>query len=175
MWILLFLSLEGWKTTSIQTKTACSSYRSIALGDEVLGRAIPSFRIALAEEESEWRKEYRKYPGRREREAFDEKFAIVRLYISACSAELCNSFSDVIAPWLQPEKIVILGSFSLRFSSFFFFTPRHQAITCRHCAVTIYIPHLSSKTHSLLSCHHTLSYTNKNRSSTNAYSWMMKV
>jgi hypothetical protein len=50
-----------------------------------LGRTVPSFRIALAEEESEWKKEYRRYLGKRERKAFDEMFAIVRLYISACS------------------------------------------------------------------------------------------
>jgi hypothetical protein len=49
-----------------------------------LGRTVPSFRIALAEEEAEW-KEYRRYLGKRERKAFDEMFAIVRLYISACS------------------------------------------------------------------------------------------
>ena len=50
-----------------------------------MGRTISSFRLALAEEESEWRKEYRQYLGKRERKAFDEMFAIVRLYISACS------------------------------------------------------------------------------------------
>ena len=50
-----------------------------------MGRTVPSFRIALAEEESEWKKEYRRYLGKRERKAFDEMFAIVRLYISACS------------------------------------------------------------------------------------------
>jgi hypothetical protein len=49
-----------------------------------LGRTVPSFRIALAEEESEW-KEYRRYLGKKEKKAFDEMFAIVRLYISACS------------------------------------------------------------------------------------------
>lgn len=49
-----------------------------------MGRTVPSFRIALAEEEAEW-KEYRKYLGKRERKAFDEMFAIVRLYVSACS------------------------------------------------------------------------------------------
>lgn len=49
-----------------------------------MGRTVPSFRIALAEEEAEW-KEYRKYLGKRERKAFDEMFSIVRLYISACS------------------------------------------------------------------------------------------
>jgi hypothetical protein len=50
-----------------------------------LGRTISSFRIALAEEESEWRKEYRKYLSKRERKAFDEMFALVRPYVSPCS------------------------------------------------------------------------------------------
>jgi hypothetical protein len=50
-----------------------------------MGRTISSFRLALAEEESEWRKEYLQYLGKSERKAFDDMFAIVRLYISACS------------------------------------------------------------------------------------------
>jgi hypothetical protein len=49
-----------------------------------VGRTIPSFRLALAEEESEW-KDYRDYLNKREKKAFDEMFAIPRMYISACS------------------------------------------------------------------------------------------
>lgn len=49
-----------------------------------MGRTIPSFRLALADEESEW-SDYRKHLTKKERKAFDEMFAIVRLYISACS------------------------------------------------------------------------------------------
>jgi hypothetical protein len=49
-----------------------------------LGRTIPSFRLALADEESNW-SEYRKYLDKKQRHAFDEMFASVRLYISACS------------------------------------------------------------------------------------------
>jgi hypothetical protein len=49
-----------------------------------MGRTIPSFRIALAEEESEW-KEYRQYLGKKDRKHLDSMFAIPRLYISACS------------------------------------------------------------------------------------------
>jgi hypothetical protein len=49
-----------------------------------LGRTVPSFRLALAEEESEW-KEYRKHLDRSERKDFDDMFAIPRLYLSACS------------------------------------------------------------------------------------------
>jgi hypothetical protein len=45
---------------------------------------VPSFRLALAEEESEW-KEYRKHLDRSERKDFDDMFAIPRLYLSACS------------------------------------------------------------------------------------------
>ena len=50
-----------------------------------MGRTVPSFRLALAEEESEW-KEYRKHLDASERCDFDEMFAIPRLYVSACSA-----------------------------------------------------------------------------------------
>jgi hypothetical protein len=49
-----------------------------------MGRTIPSFRLALADEESNW-SDYRKRLTKKERQAFDEMFAIVRLYISACS------------------------------------------------------------------------------------------
>jgi len=48
---------------------------------------VPSFRLALAQEEAEW-KEYRRYLGKKERKAFDEMFAAVRLYISACSSAI---------------------------------------------------------------------------------------
>jgi hypothetical protein len=49
-----------------------------------LGRTIPSFRLALDEEKSEW-ENYRKHLDRSERKDFDDMFAIPRLYISACS------------------------------------------------------------------------------------------
>lgn len=51
---------------------------------DVLGRTVPSFRLALAEEESEW-KQYRKHLDKSERKDFDDMFAIPRLYLSACS------------------------------------------------------------------------------------------
>jgi hypothetical protein len=50
----------------------------------VLGRTVPSFRLALVEEESEW-KEYRQHLDKSERKDFDDMFAIPRLYQSACS------------------------------------------------------------------------------------------
>ncbi len=49
-----------------------------------LGRTIPSFRLALADEQSQW-SEYRKHLTKKQRHAFDEMFASVKLYISACS------------------------------------------------------------------------------------------
>jgi hypothetical protein len=49
-----------------------------------MGRTVPSFRLALAEEESEW-KEYRSHLDKTERKDFDEMFTIPRLYLSACS------------------------------------------------------------------------------------------
>ena len=48
-----------------------------------MGRTIPSFTLALMEEESEW-KAFRKYLDRKDRSMFDEMFAIPRLYISSC-------------------------------------------------------------------------------------------
>jgi hypothetical protein len=49
-----------------------------------VGRTIPSFRLALADEESDWR-EYRSCLTKKEKLAFDDMFATVKLYISACS------------------------------------------------------------------------------------------
>lgn len=49
-----------------------------------MGRTVPSFRLALAEEESEW-KEYRQHLDKSERKDFDEMFGLPRLYLSACS------------------------------------------------------------------------------------------
>lgn len=47
-----------------------------------MGRTVPSFRIALADEESEW-KDYRKHLDNSERKDFDDMFALPRLYVSA--------------------------------------------------------------------------------------------
>jgi len=52
-----------------------------------MGRTVPSFRIALAEEESEW-KDYRKHLDNSERKDFDDMFALPRLYVSACSGAI---------------------------------------------------------------------------------------
>ena len=49
-----------------------------------MGRTVPSFRLALAEEESEWR-DFREHLDKAERKEFDDMFTIPRLYLSACS------------------------------------------------------------------------------------------
>jgi hypothetical protein len=49
-----------------------------------MGRTVPSFRLALAEEESEWR-DFREHLDKAERKEFDDMFMIPRLYLSACS------------------------------------------------------------------------------------------
>jgi len=49
-----------------------------------MGRTIPSFRLALMEEEHNW-KSFRNGLGTQDRKEFDGMFADVRLYISACS------------------------------------------------------------------------------------------
>ena len=50
-----------------------------------MGRTIPSFRIAEAQEAAEW-KSFRKALPRRDRAAFDEMVSSARLYTSASSA-----------------------------------------------------------------------------------------
>ena len=50
-----------------------------------MGRTIPSFRIAEAQEASEW-KPFRKALPKRDRTAFDEMLNSARLYTSASSA-----------------------------------------------------------------------------------------
>jgi hypothetical protein len=49
-----------------------------------MGRTIPSFRIALAMEQEEW-KPFGKALDKSDRKKFDEIFDIPRRYISACS------------------------------------------------------------------------------------------
>jgi hypothetical protein len=50
-----------------------------------MGRTIPSFRIAEAQEAAEW-KTFRKALRRRDRIAFDEMLSSARLYTSASSS-----------------------------------------------------------------------------------------
>jgi len=55
-----------------------------------MGRTIPSFRIAEAQEAAEWRT-FRKALPRRDRAAFDEMLGSARLYTSASSAAVRSS------------------------------------------------------------------------------------
>ena len=55
-----------------------------------MGRTIPSFRIAEAQETSEW-KPFRKALPKRDRAAFDEMLNAARLYTSASSAAVRTS------------------------------------------------------------------------------------
>jgi len=55
-----------------------------------MGRTIPSFRIAEAQEVAEW-KSFRKALPRRDRAAFDEMISSSRLYTSASSAAVRTS------------------------------------------------------------------------------------
>jgi hypothetical protein len=55
-----------------------------------MGRTIPSFRIAEAQEVAEW-KTFRKALPRRDRAVFDETLISARLYTSASSAAVRTS------------------------------------------------------------------------------------
>jgi hypothetical protein len=55
-----------------------------------MGRTVPSFRIAEAQEFGEWRA-FRKALPRRERRVFDEMLSTARLYTSASSAAVRTS------------------------------------------------------------------------------------
>ncbi len=48
-----------------------------------MGRTIPSFRIALYQEQTKWKK-FRLALDKKDKHALDEVFATARLYISAC-------------------------------------------------------------------------------------------
>ncbi len=48
-----------------------------------MGRTVPSFRIALYQEEKKWRL-FRAALEKKNKKAFDDMFATARLYISAC-------------------------------------------------------------------------------------------
>ncbi len=58
-----------------------------------MGRTIPSFRIAEAQEAAEWRS-FRKALPRADRAAFDEMLSSARLYTSASSAAVRPSKFD---------------------------------------------------------------------------------
>ena len=47
-----------------------------------MGRTVPSFRIALYQEEKKWKK-FRESLDKKDKKSFDEMFSISRLYISA--------------------------------------------------------------------------------------------
>src|SRR5919199_5906731 len=66
----------------------------------LLGRTVPSFRIALEMEKQEW-KPFRNALDKSQRRSFDEMWDIPKLYISACS----NSVQPVP---LHPILISIL-------------------------------------------------------------------
>ena len=55
-----------------------------------MGRTIPSFRIAEAQEASEW-KSFRRALPKEDRGAFDEMVSSARLYTSASSAAVRSS------------------------------------------------------------------------------------
>jgi hypothetical protein len=55
-----------------------------------MGRTIPSFRIAEAQEAAEWRA-FRKALSKRDRVFFDEMLSSARLYTSASSAAVRSS------------------------------------------------------------------------------------
>ena len=55
-----------------------------------MGRTIPSFRIAEAQETAEWRS-FRKALSKRDRAAFDDMLSSARLYTSASSAAVRTS------------------------------------------------------------------------------------
>lgn len=59
-----------------------------------MGRTIPSFTLALLEEESEW-KAFRSHLEKKERKLFDDMFDSSRLYISSC---MCTANPIVIYP-----------------------------------------------------------------------------
>jgi hypothetical protein len=49
-----------------------------------MGRTIPSFRLATADEKKQW-KEFRQALNKSDRKAFDNMFLAASLYNSACS------------------------------------------------------------------------------------------
>lgn len=59
-------------------------WRVILRRREIMGRTIPSFRLACVAEELRWRK-FRSGLSRDDRKKFDEMFSTSRLYNSACA------------------------------------------------------------------------------------------
>jgi hypothetical protein len=61
-----------------------------------MGRTVPSFRIAEAQEIAEWGK-FRKALGKRDRPVLDAMFSTARLYTSASSAAVRSSRFEGLA------------------------------------------------------------------------------
>ncbi len=74
----------------------------------ILGRTIPSFRIALMQEEMQW-KSFRKALDKSERKTFDRLFLASRLHISACmmAAKPVRIYSIFMAILLYQYKQVL--------------------------------------------------------------------
>ena len=76
-----------------------------------MGRTIPSFRIALYQEEAEW-KPFRNALDKKERPVFDKLFLASRLHISACmmAAKPVRIHSIIMAILLyQYKQLLSLG------------------------------------------------------------------
>jgi hypothetical protein len=75
-----------------------------------MGRTIPSFRIAEAQEAAEWRS-FRKALPKRERAAFDDMLSSARLYTSASSAAVRTSRFEGMAMAIILNHYKILTHF----------------------------------------------------------------
>jgi hypothetical protein len=87
------------------------SSRLFLVGDDTMGRTIPSFRIALMQEEVQW-KSFRDALDKKERPVFDRLFLASRLHISACmmAAKPVRIHSIIMAILLyQYKQILSLG------------------------------------------------------------------
>lgn len=74
-----------------------------------MGRTVPSFRIAEAQEVREW-KTFRRALPKRERQIFDEMLSTARLYTSASSAALRTSRFEGMAMALVFHHWTLLTS-----------------------------------------------------------------
>ena len=80
----VFSNLWGIYDTSPNSNLTSSRIGDICGDNLVMGRTIPSFRMALGMEQEDW-KPFRNALDKSDRKKFDDMWDIPRLYTSACS------------------------------------------------------------------------------------------
>ena len=67
-----------------------SFFKSNSKGFLIVGRTVPSFRIAAEMERTKW-KQFRSYLDKKDMKKFDQMYDYVKLHNNSCSNACCNT------------------------------------------------------------------------------------